>query len=361
MDHYNRQLGCAVGRGSGEVALRVMELVDRCRRNAARLLQAAHPSQIILTFNGTDSLNQAIHGLCRSGDHVVVSDQEHNSVTRPLLTLQSAGRIRVTSVASKDDGSIDPERFEDAILPETRLVICQHASNVSGLIHPVAEIVEIARIKGCLSVIDAAQTLGCVPLSVQDLRADVVCAPGHKGLLGPLGTGILYLRQGLEAEMHPYRQGGTGARSEDELQPVQLPERYESGNHNAPGIAGLDAGLDFVLQRTPEVIENHHQQLMDDFRNRLKGLPGLRILGDSSQPRVGLVSIQSELLDVHTLASLLEQEAGIQSRAGLHCSPAAHRVWGTFPEGTLRFSLGPFNTAEDLEFASAAVERFGLI
>lgn len=360
MDHFNRNNGCAVGRGTSEAAQQLAATVLRCRRQLCRLLGAHDPSQVILTFNGTDSLNQAIHGLCRQGDHVVVSDQEHNSVTRPLFTLAGEGRIQLTVVASRDDGRIDPDRFNDAVRSDTRMIVCQHASNVTGLIHPIADIVDVARSKRCISLIDAAQTMGCLPLNLTEIPADVVCAPGHKGLLGPLGTGVLYLRPGIEKEIRPLRQGGTGASSESELQPTTLPEMLESGNHNAPGIVGLDAALGYVLGQGPDAIHRREIELLNWFIERLAQIPTLRMIGHRTAERVALVSVTAERAEPQILASLLDQEFHVETRAGLHCAPAAHRMLGTLPAGTLRFSLGPFTTQSELEIAAEAIHRLSV-
>ncbi|MDB5338221.1 MAG: csd 1, partial [Planctomycetaceae bacterium] len=232
MDRYHRESGVAVGRGAYRQAVEVQGEVDRCRQRVAQLFNAESPQRIIFTFNCTDSLNLAIHGVLRQGDHVITSVLEHNSVLRPLHELQRDGRIDLTLITVDPTGVVNPDDFRQALRPNTRLIALTHASNVSGAIQPCAEVGQIARVAGVIYLIDAAQTAGHLPIDVRALSADMLACPGHKALMGPLGTGLLYTRPGIESDLRSMRQGGTGTRSEVEFQPATLPDKYEAGNHN---------------------------------------------------------------------------------------------------------------------------------
>jgi cysteine desulfurase/selenocysteine lyase len=355
MDDYNRRIGVAAGRGSSRLGAEVAGTIDRARRAVARILDATNPEQVVFTFNGTDSLNLILHGYLRDGDHVVTTQLEHNSVVRPLTELASRG-IRTTTVPVGADGCVDVERFAAALEPTTRLAVCVHASNVSGLIQPVARISAICRERGVALLLDAAQTLGSVPFSVRELGVDFVAAPGHKGLLGPLGTGVVWIRPGLEREVRPLRQGGTGSRSEEPAQPENLPDKFESGNLNVPGLYGLAAGAEWVLERTVAELARHEGHLTQLLLAELRKVPGVRVLGPPDGARVGIVSFQIDGYDPRDAAAILDETFGIECRAGLHCAAAAHAAYGTLAAGgTVRFSVGPFVTAEDVSRAVHAV------
>ena len=239
VDNYQRQLGAAAGRGGYAEAQEVAALVESTRNKLADLIHAENPNKIIFTFNCTDSLNLAIHGILRDGDHVVTSTAEHNSVLRPLRWLEDKGIIKVTRVECDSTGWVDPDEIGAAIRTDTKLVVLTHVSNVTGTIQPATEVAQVARERGVLFLLDAAQSLGHIPLTVGKLGVDLLAAPGHKGLLGPLGTGLLYVREGLESLVDCVRQGGTGSASFDDRQPLNLPYKYESGNPNALGLVGL--------------------------------------------------------------------------------------------------------------------------
>jgi cysteine desulfurase/selenocysteine lyase len=359
VDDYNRRIGAAVGRGAYRTAIEATAIVQRCRKKVADLLGAESPERIVFTFNGTDSLSLALHGLLQAGDHVVTSTVEHNSVLRPLKEMQRKLGIKVTRVGADATGLIDPADIKSALRPGTKLIALIHASNVTGTIQPIAEVGQIAREAGALFLVDAAQTAGHLPIDLRTLPVDLLACPGHKGLLGPLGTGVLYLRPGVEARLSSLRQGGTGTHSEDDVQPESLPDKYESGNHNAPGLAGLEAAAAWLAERGVGSVHQHSQGLVRELLAGLTGIRGVRLFGPASeQGRVGVVSLAIEGFEPQDVAAVLDQNFGIETRAGLHCAPGAHRAIGSFESGgTLRLSIGPFTTTDEIASAIAAVRQ----
>ena len=357
VDRFQRDCGVAVGRGATRQGLELQKTIDRCRRRAARLLGAGSPDRIIFTFNGTDGLNLALHGLLHEQDHVVTSVMEHNSVLRPLRMLQDRSGVDVSYVAADGAGLIDPDDVIRALTPRTKLVALLHASNVTGTIQPITEVGRMAREAGALFLVDAAQSAGHVEIDVQQMQADVVACSGHKGLLGPLGTGLLYVREGVEDRLQCVRQGGTGSLSETDRQPEHLPDKYESGNHNAPGLVGLDAGLGWLLEQGPEAIRSHEIDMTRQLLEGLSDLPGLTLHGPpDASARTGVVSLSLDGFDPQDAAAILDENFGIETRAGFHCAPRAHQAMGTFDAGgTLRLSVGPFTTAADIDRAVAAI------
>lgn len=359
MDDYNRRLGTAVGRGAYGESVEVTSLVARCRKKAAELLGAESPERIIFTFNGSDSLNLALHGLLEPGDHVITSEIEHNSVLRPLRELRDRRGVEVTYIPAGASGVVDPTAFRAALRPNTKLVVLMHASNVTGMIQPIADVGQFAHDAGVLFLVDAAQTAGHLPIDLRELPVDLLACPGHKGLLGPLGTGLLYIRPGVEKQLYSLRQGGTGTQSEDDRQPETLPDKYESGNHNAPGLAGLNAALDYLQANGLAAIREHELAITRQLMGGLKDVPGLKVVGSlSAEERVGVVSVTIAGYDPQDISTILDQNFGIQTRAGLHCAPGAHRNAGTFVSGgTVRLSVGPFNTPEHIDAACAALRE----
>lgn len=360
VDDYQRQSGVAVGRGAYSQAVSLQREIAGCRKSAADIFRAESPERIVFTFNATDSLNLAIHGILRPGDHVITSTIEHNSVLRPLREAQDRRQVQVSYIGADRAGIVDPDRFHKAIRPETRLIALNHASNVTGAIQPIAEVGKIARDAGIPFLVDAAQTAGHVPIDLEELPADLLAAAGHKGLLGPLGTGLLYIRPGIERDLFPVRQGGTGTQSEEDRQPETLPDRYEPGNHNAPGLVGLAAGLKFLQEEGIEAIRAHERQCLERLIAGLSGIPELMLYGPLDPNRqVGVLSVGVPGYDPQTVATILDQNFGIEARAGLHCAPGAHRALGTFEDGgTIRLSVGPFTTLAEID---ATVEAFGQI
>ncbi|WP_339685056.1 aminotransferase class V-fold PLP-dependent enzyme [Gimesia maris] len=358
MDDYNRNIGAPVGRGAYRKSIELQSSIDQCRKQAAKLLGAARPEEIAFTFNGTDSLNTIIHGVLKPGDHVITSDVEHNSVLRPLQTLKNRWGLKITIIPADQTGLVEPTAFRDALQKNTRLMILNHASNVTGTIQPVNEVGDIARQADVLFLVDAAQTAGHLPLDMSSMPVDFLACPGHKGLLGPLGTGLVYLRAELADQVESLRQGGTGTRSEDETQPVTLPEKLESGNHNAPGLIGLRASIEYVLKQGVSTLRKHEQQLTAQLLDGFQQLNSFQMTGPQVvENRVGVVSLISETAEPQVLASILDENFGIQIRAGLHCAPRIHACIGsTAAGGTLRFSPGPFTTVEQIDTTISAMQ-----
>ncbi|QDU39869.1 putative cysteine desulfurase [Maioricimonas rarisocia] len=358
VDRYQRELGVAVGRGATRRGAELQSIVDRCRQRAARLFNASSPQQIVFTFNGTDSLNLALHGVLRQGDHVVSTVAEHNSVLRPLREMQDRLGIDVTLVDVDGHGRIDPDAIAAAMRDETALVAITHASNVTGVIQPVEEVGRIVADSGALLLVDAAQTAGHLPIDVAQLQVDLLACPGHKGLLGPLGTGLLYCREGLEERLRPIRQGGTGSRSEDDRQPEALPDRYESGNHNAPGLIGLEQGLAWLEGQEPGRLRVHEIELTKALHSGLAAIENVVVYGPAAEERVGVVSFNLEGMEPQVVAGLLDESFGIETRAGLHCAPRMHEAMGTAVlGGTVRMSVGPMTTFDEIETAIVAVQQ----
>ena len=351
VDQYQRENGASAGRAAYFDAVEASRLVDRTRSDIAALVHVGQSHRIIFTQNGTDSLNLAIHGLLRPGDHVVASVAEHNSVLRPLTKLRSAIDVELSLVPCDSVGLVDPQGFRDALQPNTRLFCLTHASNVVGTIQPIEAVGRIARENGVRFLVDAAQTLGHVPIDLSAMEVDLLAAPGHKGLLGPLGTGILYVGPDMESQLTSCRQGGTGTQSEQDHQPTELPEKYESGNLNVPGIVGVGAAVRYLATRGVESISKHEQQLTSELLNGLATIGGVDIVGPADpECQVGVVSIKLHDLNPHDVATALDSEGQIQVRAGLHCAPRIHQTLGTVQGGgTVRFSLGLFNSSNQVE------------
>jgi cysteine desulfurase/selenocysteine lyase len=356
-DRYQREIGAAAGRGGHVEAIAAREIVEATRRDVAHWIGARDPRHLIFAFNGTDALNIAIHGALADGGHVVTTVIEHNSVLRPLATLEDAGRIVVTRVPCDSDGLIDPAEVRRALRADTRLVVMSHASNVTGAIQPAAEVGQIVRDHDALFLLDAAQTVGEMPLDVEHLQVDLLAAPGHKGLLGPLGTGLLYIRPTVAERLPSFRQGGTGSHSERDRQPDELPDKYEAGNLNVPGIAGLGAGVRWLAEQGIDSIRDRGVVLTRQMLAGLSAIDGVRVHGPATaEARVAVVSVTLKGYDPQELATMLDTAFCVQPRAGLHCAPQMHQALGTAAwGGTVRFSLGPMNTESDVETAVTAM------
>jgi cysteine desulfurase family protein len=355
VDDYQRRLGAPAGRSGYAEAAEAERMVLSCRKKIAALIGADEPSRIIFTQNGTDSLNLALHGLLRPGDHVVTTVCEHNSVLRPLRFLSERG-VATTYVPCDGQGYVDPDAILRSITPQTRLIALVHASNVTGAIQPAQAVGQIAAQHGIFFLLDAAQSLGYVHTDVASLGCHLLAAPGHKGLLGPLGIGLLYIARGLEQHVVPLRQGGTGTKSDEDRQPDSLPDRYESGNLNVPGIIGLEAGVTHIQHLGGPQIEQHARMLMARVIAELSGLSSVQLYGPrSADNRVGVISLNIAGYDPQELAALLDAQWSIQTRAGLHCAPRMHDALGTLPLGTLRLSIGHFTTEQHVDAAVAAI------
>ena len=359
VDRYQREIGAPNGRSGYREALEANRIVERARRGVAELIGVGNPSQIVFGCNGTDVLNLAIRGIVRSGDHVVTSVCDHNSVLRPLRALRETLDVDVTYVPCDGQGFVSPDDVRAALRPNTRLVAMIHASNVTGAIQPIDEIGRAVREGDAFFLVDAAQSLGHVPIDVRRLDVDLLAAPGHKGLLGPLGTGVLYIRPGVERELQPLRRGGTGTRSEEDRQPDDLPDKFEPGNHNLPGLAGLAAATEFLRNETIQALHSHHSQLSTRLIDGLREIDGITIHGpQTADHRTSVVSVTVDGYDPQELAAVLESARHIQCRAGLHCAPRMHESLGTTAGGgTLRFSPGYSTTLEEIDATITALQN----
>ncbi|MEE3372201.1 MAG: aminotransferase class V-fold PLP-dependent enzyme [Planctomycetota bacterium] len=355
--HAMRELGAPAGRGTYAEATEVERLLRETRRGMAQLLGTPEARSVIFTANGTDSLNLAIHGMLRPGDHVVTSMVEHNSTLRPLRQAQEHQAVTVTRVPCNGEGLVNPDDIRAAIQPHTRMIAMVHVSNVTGAIQPVSEVGKIAAEHQICYLVDAAQSLGHLPFDLEATQADLVAAPGHKGLLGPLGSGILYIHPKCEAELMPIRQGGTGTQSETDAQPETLPDRFESGNHNVPSLLGLRAGIAYLAEQGVTTICDHEQQLAERLRQGLREIKGLQIYGPQNVlHRAGVVSLRLDGYEPQELAMLLDSHHRIQARAGFHCAPLVHKQIGTDQQGgTLRLSVGALTTIAEIDTAVEAI------
>lgn len=340
--------GANPGRAGHRLALAAGRIVWGCREQLAALLGVADPSRVVFCQSCTDALNTAIHGILRPGDHAVATLLEHNSVLRPLSERARAGLNPLTLVHPGPDGRVTPEGVRAALTRRTRLVVFTHCSNVTGVVQDVRPIAALCRRAGVTLLVDAAQSLGLVPARPDELGADLLAFPGHKGLLGPHGTGGLYVREGVA--LRPLRQGGTGSMSESMFQPEDMPDRFESGTLNLPGIAGLAAGVRFLCQHEAEIAA-HHRRLCERLRAGLGAIPGVALY---SPPGSLLVSFNVRAMASGEVADALDAR-GIAVRGGLHCAPGAHQLLGTLETGAVRVSPGPFNTDADVDRLLEAV------
>ena len=356
VDYAQREIGAAAGRGNYKNVVEALRLIENTRGKLAKLINASDKKSISFCLNGTDALSTAIFGLLKPTDHVITTVVEHNSVLRPIKHLESIGRIKVDYIGCDEHGRFSVDDIIQALRIETKLVACLHVSNVTGTVQPIDELK--ARLnKDRLSneniflLIDAAQSLGSLPVDVQSLGCDILCAPGHKGLLGPLGTGVLYVDDKIANEIEPLRYGGTGTDGSIEFQPTETPDKFESGNINLPGIAGLEAGIDFLTSEEGLAAAERYKELSQLMLDGLLSIGGLSLQGNSTmENRIGLFSVSIDNLDCRDAAGILDSTWSIQTRAGLHCAPMLHRALGTEEQGgTLRFSLGLFNTKEQIE------------
>lgn len=343
------KIGGNPGRAGHKGALAGGRIMNRCRELAAQYGGLSSPDRVIFCLNCTDALNMAIRGTLRAGDEVLVSHAEHNAVMRPLMGYHDAGKITVRILPPDSRGMLLPETVSAAITPRTALMILCHASNVTGLIQPAREIARACHLQGVPLLLDAAQTAGTEDIA--SVHADMIAMPGHKGLLGPMGTGLLLLGEGMLPR--PLREGGTGSASESLRQPTMLPDRLESGTANLPGIAGLAQGLSFVLSHRAAIAEYEHA-LAYRLRRSLERIPGVTLhTGPAELPHVGVVSFNIQGMDSGEAADRLNR-AGIAVRGGLHCAPSVHAWLGT--SGAVRASIGPFNTEADADALAEAVK-----
>ena len=363
MIRYATELGASPGRGSYQESVEAGRLLKLCRGRIRQLIHGERDEQVIFTLNCSDALNLGIKGVVRPGDHVITTELDHNSILRPLNQLVADGVVTQTRLPCDPvTGAADPDDLRRAIRPETRLIAVLHGSNVTGTLQPIAEFGQIAREHNVLFLVDAAQTLGHVPLHVRAMHIDLLAAPGHKGLLGPLGTGFLYIRPGVERQMKSLREGGTGSASERDTQPEFLPDRFEPGSHNTPGIVGLSEGVAYLLDRRVQAMWQHERDVMVAFNDTLShdDAPGLRLYGPRTiDARCAVFSIRVDgFEDPRELSTVLEREYGILTRSGLHCAPGAHGTIGTASHGgTTRLSFGAFTTVDEARFAARSIAQ----
>lgn len=364
MRDYAEKIGASAGRGAYSEAVATGRLISNCRHRLARLIGARFPEEIVFTLNCSAALNQAIKGILRPGDHVVATMMEHNSVLRPLHALAQSERIEVTFVqADRRTGQVQPSDILSALKANTRLVCLVHASNVTGSIMPIEQIGHDLRRRGVLFLVDAAQTAGHVPINVLRDQIDFLAVPGHKGLMGPLGTGALYIREGLENQLVPLVEGGTGSVSELPVQPDFMPDRFESGSHNAIGLTGWGAALEWIEEKGIDSLHRHDRELSARFCDGAKSIPELTVYGPANvEHRVAVFSIRMSGMDPQELSALMETEFGILTRSGIHCAPFAHQTIGTHADGgTTRLSFGAFNTPQDVDRCIACLSELSAI
>jgi cysteine desulfurase family protein len=364
MARYATDLGASAGRGAYDEALRTGQLITQCRQRLNRLFNGERPEHFIFTLNCSDALNLAIKGILNNNvPHVICTHIDHNSILRPVAALEDRGECEVSRVPiDPATGLVDPDDIRRAIKPGTKLIAMTHASNVTGTIQPIREIGRIAREHDIPFLVDAAQSAGHIPLDLQADYVDLLAAPGHKALLGPLGTGLLYIRPGLEKQLRPLREGGTGSASEIDRQPEFMPDKYEPGSHNAIGIIGLSEGVKWIAEQGVEKLAAHDRELMTTFIDGIQDVEGLTFYGPRTvQNRLGVFSVRIDGFEPYELAAVLESNYGLLTRPGLHCAPLVHNALGTTSlGGTTRFSFGAFLSIEDVRFATEALAEIAL-
>ncbi len=364
MDKFIREEAANPGRSGHRMAIETEASIQRARNSLAKLFGVKDPERIIFTLNCTDSLNIAIKGILRDGDHAVSTYLEHNSVLRPLNALEQAGRIKLTRVSHSKDGYIDPQDIKKAIQPNTKLVEINHGSNVVGAVQPIREIGKMVRESQAFFLVDAAQTAGCYPIHIDHDFIDLLAFPGHKALFGPPGTGGLYV--GERVSLSPWREGGTGTDSHSLTQPQTMPHFLEGGTLNSVGIVGLAEGVEFVAHEGIEKIHRHEQNLLKRLKEGLQKISGVTVYGPSRLDQaISTLAFNLEGLDPQEVGAILDQSFYIAARTGLHCAPLIHQSIGTYPKGCVRFSPGYFNTEEEVDRAIEALreiqKQFALI
>jgi len=355
IDTAMRQHGANPGRGAYRMSVDAEALVDGTRQAVASLFNAPNAQRVIFTLNCTDALNIALKGLIKPGDRVVTGPFEHNSVTRPLHTLQRTG-AQVAVARSNSALGIDLDHLRALCREGVDYVVVSHVSNVTGCVAPVKEIAAIAHAHGGMLILDAAQGAGALDIDMQDMGVDVLAAPGHKGLYGPMGTGVLVLAAALPVQ--PFREGGTGFQSESPGQPTEYPWRLEAGTPNLPGIAGLGEGVRFIRSAGIDAIAQQEALLAQMLADQLRKVDNVSVFCDQV-PGTGVVSFRVGTVGAALTGTILDSSFGIAVRTGLHCAPATHQAIGTFPEGTVRASFGAFNTESDVDALVAAVRQIG--
>ncbi|MGB9081823.1 MAG: aminotransferase class V-fold PLP-dependent enzyme [Desulfuromonadaceae bacterium] len=351
--HAMRDVGASPGRGGYRRSLEAGRILFQAREAAAGFFSVSDSSRIIFTQSATGALNLALQGTLAPGDHVVTTSMEHNSLLRPLYALRNKG-VELSIVPAGPDGVVSVEDIYRAMRVNTRMIAVSHVSNVCGAIQPILPLAKLCREAGALFLVDAAQSAGYLPIDVERFSIDLLAVPGHKGLLGPGGTGLLYVAP--HVPLTSVIQGGTGSHSTAEEQPQIMPDGFESGTHNLPGIAGLQAGIEFILEQGLSAVHQHEHELLNQVEQGLREIPGVTVYGPiDPSDRCSVLSFTASGVDPAMLAAELDHGFDIAVRAGLHCAPLAHRTLGTLPGGTTRVSPGWFTTSEDIAFFSDAV------
>ena len=349
--------GTNINRGTYAPAYDTEEKVFETREQLCRLFHFPDCKNVIFTPNVTTSLNMVIKGLLRPGDHVLVSSMEHNAIMRPLTQLQSQG-VSFDRIPCTAQGELIVDSLESLLKSNTKAVILTHASNVCGTLMPLEKVGDFCRRHRLFFLVDAAQTAGIFPIDMEQMQIDALCFTGHKGLMGPQGIGGFLVTDALAQKLTPLISGGTGSISHLEEIPDFLPDRFEPGTLNLPGIMGLHAALSFISSVGMDNIQKHELALTDQFLQQIKDLPRIRLVGKTNiENRTGVISLQIAGIDCALAACRLEQEFGILTRVGLHCAPNAHKTLGTYPQGTIRFSIGYFNTPQDIQDAVSALKQ----
>ena len=342
-------------RGTHEGALAAARTIYDARCKAAALFGCPRADHVVFTANSTEALNIAINGLIRAGDHVISTDLEHNSVLRPLYRLRDERGVSLDFVPADRQGRLDYADFERLLRPNTRAIVCTHASNLTGNAVDLARVGGLARERGLLFLVDASQSAGVLPIDMERMHIDALCFTGHKSLMGPQGTGGLCLRGGLD--ILPWKVGGTGVQTYSERQPEQLPVRLEAGTLNGHGIAGLSAALDFVMRTGVDAIHAHETALMRRFYEGVRDIPNVTVYGDFTHERTAVVALNIAGCGSGEITDALSEDYGIATRPGAHCAPRLHRALGTEEQGAVRFSFGWYNTEEETDAAIRAVEE----
>ncbi|UJA32168.1 aminotransferase class V-fold PLP-dependent enzyme [Clostridium sporogenes] len=354
--NYMKNVGASPGRGGYENALTGDRMVYKCRQSLINLFNFNKIENVIFTSNITASLNILIKSIVKDDWHVITSSMDHNSVIRPLVSLEKSNKIELDILNCSEEGLINVEAFKNTIKDNTKLVVLSHASNIVGTIQPLEAIGNICKEKGIYFIIDSAQTAGVLPLDFQNLNCNALAFTGHKALLGPQGIGGFIIDDKLNNIATNFIEGGTGSLSESTLQPDFLPDKFESGTMNTPGIAGLLAGIEYINEEGLNTIKEREEYLSREFINGLLNIDSIKVYGPlDASLRTATLSINSSKIDNSELGFLLDSEFGIMVRTGLHCAPLAHKTIGSFPQGTLRFSFGAFNDIKDINYALYAL------